>query len=117
MKKVVKWIRKPNKTFSEQVIEVVFVVIPIAFIIRTFGYGLYQVPTGSMETTLLVGERFVADKFTIWFSSPKRGDIISFNQPDFKYSDNKTLEIVKDLLQFRCEADIIIAANILINLK
>ena len=34
-----------------------------------------------------------------------------------KYSDNKTLEIVKDLLQFRCEADIIIAANILINLK
>ncbi|OGB83518.1 signal peptidase I [candidate division TM6 bacterium RIFCSPHIGHO2_12_FULL_32_22] len=95
MKKVVKWIRKPNKTFSEQVIEVVFVVIPIAFIIRTFGYGLYQVPTGSMETTLLVGERFVADKFTIWFSSPKRGDIISFNQPDFKYSDNKILALIQ----------------------
>lgn len=34
-----------------------------------------------------------------------------------KYSDNKTLELVKDLLQFKCEADIIIAANILINLK
>lgn len=57
----------------------------IVFIIRTFGFGLYQVPTGSMETTILVGERFFADKFTILFSPPKRGDIIAFNQPDTMY--------------------------------
>lgn len=95
MKKFIAWVKKPNKTFKEQVIEVLFVVIPIAFIVRTFGYGLYQVPTGSMETTLLVGERFVADKFTIWFSSPKRGDIISFNQPTFKYSDNKMMAFIQ----------------------
>jgi signal peptidase I len=95
MKKFIAWVRKPNKTFNEQIIEILFVVIPIAFIIRTFGYGLYQVPTGSMETTLLVGERFVADKFTIWFSDPKRGDIISFNNPEFKYSDNKFIKMIQ----------------------
>lgn len=58
------------------------------FLIRTFFFGLYQVPTGSMETTMLVGERFFADKFTYLFSKPNRGHIISLNSPLYKYSDN-----------------------------
>jgi signal peptidase I len=60
----------------------------LVFLIRTFGFGLYQVPTGSMETTMLVGERFFADKFTYLFSKPKRGDIIAFNDILFQYSTN-----------------------------
>jgi signal peptidase I len=40
------------------------------------------VPTGSMEPTLLVGERFVADKLSYWLRSPKRSEIIAFNAPD-----------------------------------
>ncbi len=71
------------------------VIIPIAFAIRTFVFGLYQVPTGSMEPTLLVGERFFADKLTYWFRAPKKGEIIAFNSPDksvsslgFNYSKN-----------------------------
>lgn len=63
-------------------------ILLVAFLIRTFGYGLYQVPSGSMETTMLVGERFFADKFTVLFRSIKRGDIISFNDPQYNYSDN-----------------------------
>lgn len=60
----------------------------LAFIIRTFLYGLYQVPTGSMEPTILVGERFVADKLTIWWNPPQRGEIIAFDNPTFEYSNN-----------------------------
>jgi signal peptidase I len=62
--------------------------IAAAFLIRTFLYGLYQVPTGSMETTLLVGERFLADKLTIWYKPLKHGEIISFNDPNYEYSEN-----------------------------
>ena len=57
--------------------ELIFVIIPIAFIIRTVGFGLYQVPTGSMETTFLVGERFFADKASYWIRKPRRGEIIA----------------------------------------
>lgn len=60
----------------------------LVFLIRTFGFGLYQVPSGSMETTMLVGERFFADKFTYIFRNPKRGDILSLNDPTYSYSDN-----------------------------
>lgn len=60
----------------------------LVFLIRTFGFGLYQVPTGSMETTMLVGERFFADKLTPLFMPFKHGDIISFNDPSFDYSSD-----------------------------
>ena len=58
------------------------------FCVRTFLFGLYQVPTGSMETNMLIGDRFFADKLTVWFMPLKRGEIIVFNDPLFEYSDN-----------------------------
>lgn len=70
-------------------IKSLLIIALIAFGIRTFVYGLYQVPTGSMETTMLVGERFLADKFSVWLGRLDRGDIIAFNDPwQFKYSTN-----------------------------
>lgn len=68
----------------------------IVFIIRTVGFGLYQVPTGSMETTMLVGERFFADKLTYWFSKPQRGQIIAFDDPLFPYSDNRMVRLFQE---------------------
>ncbi len=79
---------KKQQTWLGSIAEIIFLLL-IVFIIRTIGFGLYQVPTGSMETTMLVGERFFADKFTYLFRSPKRGEIISFNDPIYEYSDNK----------------------------
>ena len=82
------WSKRPNKSIIMQYVETFIVVLPIAFFIRTYFYGLYQVPTGSMETTMLVGDRFFADKLTVFFYPPKHGDIITFNDPTFPYSDN-----------------------------
>ncbi len=68
----------------------------LVFLIRTIGFGLYQVPSGSMETTMLVGGRFFADKFTYLFTSPKRSDIISMNAPIYPYSHNKLMRLFED---------------------
>lgn len=78
---------KKNKSFYESSKEFIFWLVVI-FVIRTFVFGLYQVPTGSMETTILVGDRFLADKLSYFFIKPKRGDILSFNDPQFEYSKN-----------------------------
>ena len=92
-----KWWNRPDKSVFADYVQSFLVIIPIAFVIRTWGYGLYQVPTGSMETKMLVGELFFADKFMYRFiRKPKRGDIISFNQPSasgYKYSDNKYMKV------------------------
>jgi len=72
------------------------VLLFIVFLIRTFGFGLYQVPSGSMETTMLVGERFFADKVTYLFSKPQRGDIIALNDPTYKYSTNPVVNLFEN---------------------
>jgi len=67
----------------------IIILLLIVFAIRTFGFGLYQLPpSGSMETTMLDGERYFADKFTVLFTKIKRGDIVTINSPTFKFSSN-----------------------------
>ncbi len=73
--------------------ELLFIILPVAFTIRTFAFGLYQVPTPSMETTMLVGERFFADKASYWLRSPRRGEIIAFNVPSYEYSTNYLVNV------------------------
>lgn len=85
---------KNNESKRSNVLEIVFILC-LAFLIRTFGYGLYRVPTGSMETTMLVGELFFADKFSVLFNAPNHGDIISFNDPLFEYSDNMLVSLMQ----------------------
>jgi signal peptidase I len=80
--------RMPNswrQTVWGQIVELALLLL-LVFLIRTVGFGLYQVPSGSMETTMLVGERFFADKLSYWFRAPQRGEIIACNAPTFQYS-------------------------------
>ena len=85
-----RWWNRPNKSTIVEYLQAAIVIIPLAFVIRSWGYGLYKVPSGSMETTLLVGESFISDKFTYAFiRSPVRGDIIAMNDPRFVYSNNR----------------------------
>lgn len=86
---------KQQQGFLATVREIV-VLLLIVFLIRTFGFGLYQVPSGSMETTMLVGERFFADKFSYLIWSPKVGDIIAFNDPLFEYSNNPIVRLFQE---------------------
>ena len=76
------WINKFNAWLDAKIsfLQAVILLV-IIFSVRTFLFGLYWVPTGSMEPTILVGESFFADKFTPLFMPIKRGDIISLMRP------------------------------------
>lgn len=84
------WYRRP-KSATADFIESLIIILPLVFLIRTWGFGLYEVPTGSMETTMLCGERFFADKLTILFVPPTRGQVISFLDPTYAYSKNSLI--------------------------
>ena len=83
------WYKQPRSKMGE-LVELAGILL-IVFIIRTIGFGLYAVPTGSMETTMLSGERFFADKFTPLFMPLKHGDIITLDDPTYKYANNQLL--------------------------
>lgn len=54
----------------------------IALILTQFIIFNAVVPTGSMEATIMTGDRLIANRLAYLFSEPKRGDIIVFKFPD-----------------------------------
>jgi signal peptidase I len=99
--RLITWYKRPNKHPIADLLESLIIILPTVFLIKTLIFGLYQVPTCSMETTMLVGERFFADKLTPYFSMPKRGEIISFNTPEHAYSNNKFINFAQQYFDWR----------------
>ena len=40
-----------------------------------------KVPSGSMENTIMTGDRLIGARFMYWFDGPDRGDIVLFQYP------------------------------------
>lgn len=60
---------------------VVIIVILAAWAIRTYVIEPFEIPSGSMETTIEVGDKVFAEKISYLFSSPEQGDIVVFSDP------------------------------------
>ena len=56
-------------------------VFGLSFLLRTFVYQAYAIPSGSMETTIEVGDYVFAEKVSYYFSEPEVGDIVTFADP------------------------------------
>jgi signal peptidase I len=96
---------KPSQSDSfADTVKTVFYAIVIAMVVRTFAYEPFNIPSGSMKPTLLVGDYLFVSKFSygysrhslpfslpliddrVFFSEPERGDVVVFKLP----KDNKT---------------------------
>ncbi len=82
-----------------EMLKAIFVAAVIAIGIRTFAYEPFNIPSGSMLPTLLVGDYLFVSKYSygysrysfpfglaafngrIWESVPERGDVAVFRQP------------------------------------
>jgi signal peptidase I len=73
--------------------EAIVIAVVLALFIRGFVVQAFKIPSGSMKSTLLIGDHILVNKFIyginlpIWnkeiahFGEPKRGDIIVFRYP------------------------------------
>ena len=57
------------------------VIVMIVLLIRAFVAQAYNIPSGSMKPTLLVGDFILVNKLVYSFSEPRRGDIVVFKYP------------------------------------
>jgi signal peptidase I len=57
------------------------VIVMIVLLIRAFVAQAYNIPSGSMKPTLLVGDFILVNKLVYRFSEPRRGDIVVFKYP------------------------------------
>ena len=56
--------------------------VALALAIRTFIMAPFKIPSGSMRTTLMEGDRILVNKFIYRFHPPQHGDIIVFRYPE-----------------------------------
>jgi len=96
--------KKKDEGGLMETVKVVVQALLIALVIRTFLFQPFNIPSGSLVPTLLVGDYLFVSKYTygyskhsapfspnlfqgrIWASAPKRGDIAVFKLP----KDNST---------------------------
>lgn len=90
-KKTYKNLSEITKPLWRQWVEAVLVALFFAMILRNFLFGLYHVPSGSAEPTILVGDRIWGNKMAYYFQKPQRGDLVIFDNPEFSYNTTNIL--------------------------
>ena len=63
-------------------VKTIILAVLLAFVVDTVFIVNATVPTGSMENTIMAGDRILALRTSYWFSDPERGDVVVFEDPD-----------------------------------
>jgi len=112
--------KKANKNELRDTIVVIVEALLIALVFRTFLYQPFSIPTASMQSTLMIGDYFVASKFTwglgkysfplpvplgdrvLSFAKPERGDIAVFhNEPTGEDYIKRVIGLPGDRIQMQ----------------
>lgn len=62
-------------------VKMIIIAVIAAFVINKFIIINATVPTGSMENTIMTGDRLIGFRMSYMFSDPERGDIVIFKYP------------------------------------
>ena len=63
-------------------IKTILLAVILAGAVNSFLIVNAEVPTGSMENTIMTGDHILALRTSYWFSEPEAGDVIVFRYPD-----------------------------------
>jgi signal peptidase I len=117
-------VSKPEEKHEDSIGETIMVIIQallLALVVRTFAFQPFNIPSGSMKETLLVGDYLFVSKFSygysqysfpfgiapfkgrIWGADPQRGDIVVFRLPTDTSVDyiKRVIGLPGDRLQVR----------------
>lgn len=70
-----------SKSAFSEFLESIIIAIILATVIRVFLFQPFYIPSGSMEPTLMPGDRIIVNKLVYRYSEPERGDVVVFKYP------------------------------------
>lgn len=91
--------RKPEKSVVREYTEAIVIAVLLALFIRSFVVQAFKIPSGSMLSTLQIGDHLLVNKFiygvklpvtgtvVIPLKDPKRNDIVVFKYPKDRATD------------------------------
>jgi signal peptidase I len=74
--------RHPALSFLGELPGLILMALALALLIKSTLLQAFWIPTGSMEPTLIPGDRVIVAKVPYYFHDPQRGDVIVFEEPD-----------------------------------
>lgn len=74
--------KKKLKQEALELGKIVLFALVAAFFLRENVVAAAEVPTGSMEETVMIGNRILINRFVYVVEEPQRGDIVAFYWPD-----------------------------------
>jgi len=104
-----------QKSSLRENIEAILIAVVLALFIRTFIVQAFKIPSGSMTSTLVIGDHILVNKFLygikipfldktiVPIKDPERGDIIVFKFPEDPSKDfiKRVIGIAGDEIQIR----------------
>ncbi len=89
----VKAIETKSKSVFREYLEAVIIALVLAMVLKAFVVQAFKIPSGSMKSTLLIGDQILVTKFAygikipfmskdiVSFEGPKRKDVVVFKYP------------------------------------
>lgn len=104
-----------KKSILREYAEAFIIAILLALFIRTFIIQAFKIPSGSMKSTLLVGDHLLVnkfiygikipllDKYLIQFNKPERGDVVVFKYPEDENTDfiKRVIGVEGDIIEIK----------------
>lgn len=69
-------------SFVKEILSIAVIALVISFLIKTFVLQAFWIPSGSMENTLVFGDRVIVSKIQAGPLGIDRGDVVVFEDPD-----------------------------------
>lgn len=93
--------KKHEPAIKETLDTIVFVVVMV-IIIRFFVGEIRWIPSGSMKPTLIEGDRIFVERYSRFYKTPERGDVMVF-YPPFEELKNTPIKLFSRLTGFFCK--------------
>ncbi len=97
---------------------IVAVALLVAFVVKTFVFQAFYIPSGSMEPTLMIGDRILVDKLSYDLHPVHRFDIVVFsnpmrNDPSIKDLVKRVIGLPGDTISSNAQGDVLINGKVI----
>jgi signal peptidase I len=77
---------------------IIVIAVLVSFLMRTYVFQTFYIPSGSMEPTLQIGDRIIVNKLSVTWGTINIGDIVVFKAPPAENCGEPVTDLVKRVI-------------------
>jgi signal peptidase I len=89
---------KPRRRALIEWTAIIIIAVLVSFLMRTYAFQTFYIPSGSMEPTLQIGDRIIVNKLAVTWGTINIGDIVVFKAPPAEDCGEPVTDLVKRVI-------------------